>query len=188
MSLETLADGGRFGEMCFEEIKNIEPGPIHLVFDVLGKTGIKEEKRGYFIGQAWEDLGKDATQSFKKGKKGFMTRASGVLETKFKAEDQVESELRENIPAEGVDDFFGPDIDEFLNEIGSEKKGRLTNQEKGVLKMRCGFGVNATMTLEEIGQTYSISRERVRQIQEKALRKIRKHLGVKFVMHTHRYE
>ena len=47
----------------------------------------------------------------------------------------------------------------------------LTPREERVLRMRFGIGVNTDHTLEEVGQQFSVTRERIRQIEAKALRK-----------------
>jgi RNA polymerase primary sigma factor len=49
----------------------------------------------------------------------------------------------------------------------------LTPREEKVIKMRFGIGVDRDHTLDEIGQYFSITRERVRQIEMKALRKLK---------------
>lgn len=49
----------------------------------------------------------------------------------------------------------------------------LTDREKKVLRMRFGLGMRNDLTLEEIGKQFSVTRERIRQIEAKALRKIR---------------
>ena len=49
----------------------------------------------------------------------------------------------------------------------------LSNREAEILRMRFGIGRPAPMTLEEIGKHYDLSRERIRQIENKALRKLR---------------
>jgi len=49
----------------------------------------------------------------------------------------------------------------------------LTPREEQVLKMRFGFGGGNEHTLEEVGQRFSVTRERIRQIEAKALRKLR---------------
>ena len=51
----------------------------------------------------------------------------------------------------------------------------LTSREEKVLRMRFGIGEKADHTLEEVGQDFNLTRERIRQIEEKALRKLRHH-------------
>lgn len=53
-------------------------------------------------------------------------------------------------------------------------KSNLTEREIGVLKLRFGFYDDHKPTLEEVGEIYGVSRERIRQIQERALKKLRK--------------
>ncbi|MFC7739508.1 sigma factor-like helix-turn-helix DNA-binding protein, partial [Roseomonas sp. GCM10028921] len=49
----------------------------------------------------------------------------------------------------------------------------LTPREERVLRMRFGIGMNSDHTLEEVGQQFNVTRERIRQIEAKALRKMR---------------
>jgi RNA polymerase primary sigma factor len=49
----------------------------------------------------------------------------------------------------------------------------LTAREERVLRMRFGIGMNTDHTLEEVGQQFSVTRERIRQIEAKALRKLK---------------
>ena len=49
----------------------------------------------------------------------------------------------------------------------------LTAREERVLRMRFGIGMNSDHTLEEVGQQFSVTRERIRQIEAKALRKLK---------------
>ena len=49
----------------------------------------------------------------------------------------------------------------------------LSPREEKVLKMRFGVGQGTEHTLEEVGQSFSVTRERIRQIESKALRKLR---------------
>jgi RNA polymerase primary sigma factor len=48
-----------------------------------------------------------------------------------------------------------------------------TQREANILKMRFGLGNGNEHTLEEVGQQYKVTRERIRQIQEKAIRKLK---------------
>jgi RNA polymerase sigma factor (sigma-70 family) len=47
------------------------------------------------------------------------------------------------------------------------------HREERVLRMRFGIGMNTDHTLEEVGQQFSVTRERIRQIEAKALRKLK---------------
>ncbi|NBV83921.1 sigma-70 family RNA polymerase sigma factor, partial [bacterium] len=49
----------------------------------------------------------------------------------------------------------------------------LTEREQMILKLRFGFDDGRPRTLEEVGRVYNVTRERIRQIEEKALRKLR---------------
>ena len=49
----------------------------------------------------------------------------------------------------------------------------LTPREERVLRMRFGIGMNTDHTLEEVGLQFSVTRERIRQIEAKALRKLK---------------
>ena len=51
--------------------------------------------------------------------------------------------------------------------------GTLTDREKKVLRLRFGIGDGYPRTLEEVGVIFKVTRERVRQIEAKALRKLR---------------
>ena len=60
-----------------------------------------------------------------------------------------------------------------LRETTTRVLASLTPREERVLRMRFGIGMNTDHTLEEVGQQFSVTRERIRQIEAKALRKLR---------------
>src|ERR1700735_4869515 len=60
-----------------------------------------------------------------------------------------------------------------LRETTTRVLASLTAREERVLRMRFGIGMNTDHTLEEVGQQFSVTRERIRQIEAKALRKLR---------------
>lgn len=62
---------------------------------------------------------------------------------------------------------------QMLRENVDEVLGALSDREAKVLKMRFGLSGNKTMTLEEVGRTFGVTRERIRQIEAKALRKLK---------------
>jgi RNA polymerase primary sigma factor len=69
-------------------------------------------------------------------------------------------------PDEGIMDFA------LQNEI-EKTLSTLTKREKEVIKLYFGIGIDTAHTLEEIGQKFSLTRERVRQIKEKAIKRLK---------------
>ena len=66
-------------------------------------------------------------------------------------------------------------LKDYVREIVSQ----LSPREQKILEMRFGLTDNVAHTLEEVGKEFDVTRERIRQIEAKALEKIRKHEGVK---------
>ena len=68
-------------------------------------------------------------------------------------------------------------VDEVTNNILKEALEEalvfLTPREQVILRMRFGFGVKCDHTLEEVGKRFDVTRERIRQIEAKALKNIR---------------
>ncbi|TCS52931.1 RNA polymerase primary sigma factor [Primorskyibacter sedentarius] len=64
-------------------------------------------------------------------------------------------------------------IQDNLKETTTRVLSSLTPREERVLRMRFGIGMNTDHTLEEVGQQFSVTRERIRQIEAKALRKLK---------------
>ena len=64
-------------------------------------------------------------------------------------------------------------IQSNLRETTTRVLSSLTAREERVLRMRFGIGMNTDHTLEEVGQQFSVTRERIRQIEAKALRKLK---------------
>ena len=71
--------------------------------------------------------------------------------------------------ASPVESVINIDLSEQVNEV----LGSLTPREERVLRMRFGIGEKSDHTLEEVGQDFEVTRERIRQIEAKALRKLR---------------
>jgi RNA polymerase primary sigma factor len=64
-------------------------------------------------------------------------------------------------------------IQSNLRETTTRLLASLTPREERVLRMRFGIGLNTDHTLEEVGQQFSVTRERIRQIEAKAIRKLK---------------
>ena len=62
---------------------------------------------------------------------------------------------------------------ENLKEATKDVLGGLTEREAKVLRMRFGIDMNTDHTLEEVGKQFDVTRARIRQIEAKALRKLR---------------
>jgi RNA polymerase primary sigma factor len=63
--------------------------------------------------------------------------------------------------------------DIYLSETVRDVLASLTPREAKVLRMRFGIDMNTDHTLEEVGKQFDVTRERIRQIEAKALRKLR---------------
>ncbi len=68
---------------------------------------------------------------------------------------------------------------QLLKEQVKDMLGALTEREQKILKLRFGLEDGKSHTLEEVGQEFSVTRERIRQIEAKALAKLRKHKDAK---------
>ena len=87
--------------------------------------------------------------------------------------DDEDSHLGDFIEDANVDSPVGSSIDEGLREATKDVLGSLTAREAKVLRMRFGIDMNTDHTLEEVGKQFDVTRERIRQIEAKALRKLR---------------
>jgi len=87
--------------------------------------------------------------------------------------DDEDSHLGDFIEDSTVDSPVDSSIDEGLREATKEVLSSLTAREAKVLRMRFGIDMNTDHTLEEVGKQFDVTRERIRQIEAKALRKLR---------------
>lgn len=89
--------------------------------------------------------------------------------------DENESELGDFIEDKQVALQGDVALYNSLQEQTVKALATLTPREERVIRMRFGIGQTADHTLEEVGQDFDVTRERIRQIEEKALRKLRHH-------------
>ncbi|MDG2189705.1 MAG: RNA polymerase sigma factor RpoD [Paracoccaceae bacterium] len=87
--------------------------------------------------------------------------------------DEEDSQLGDFIPDSNAVLPLDSAIQENLKETTTRVLSSLTPREERVLRMRFGIGMNTDHTLEEVGQQFSVTRERIRQIEAKALRKLK---------------
>lgn len=98
----------------------------------------------------------------------------GVVSLDKKVGEEEDQEIGDLIPDTS---FVRPDEalsdQDRYNQLNDLMDERLTPRERDILKMRFGFGVRDKNTLEKIGKKHNVTRERIRQIEMKAFRKLR---------------
>ncbi len=87
--------------------------------------------------------------------------------------EEEDSHLGDFIEDKSIDSPIDTAIDESLREQIEQALESLTDREKTVLKMRFGLDMDSEHTLEEVGRVFHVTRERIRQIEAKALKKLR---------------
>ena len=87
--------------------------------------------------------------------------------------DEEDSHLGDFIKDENAVIPIDAAIQSNLRQTTTKILSSLTPREERVLRMRFGIGMNSDHTLEEVGQQFSVTRERIRQIEAKALRKLK---------------
>ena len=107
-----------------------------------------------------------------------MTRYVAIC--KVLAEPDIE--MTDAVPLEYAHDLadegMSPEEETILSELKSKVTyvlSSLAAREERVLRMRFGIGLKTDHTLEEVAKTYSVNRERIRQIEAKSLRKLKHH-------------
>lgn len=89
--------------------------------------------------------------------------------------DEIQDDVFENINSDAFywnDDVYEEIEQRALRETLESLMGELKNREQEVLKARYGFEDGVEKTLEEVGQTFGITRERIRQIESRAIRQL----------------
>ena len=87
--------------------------------------------------------------------------------------DEDDSHLGDFIADSNMAEPFEATADTMLREQLEEVLSTLTEREQEILRLRVGFDNGRPMTLEEVGELYGLTRERIRQIESKALRKLK---------------
>ena len=93
------------------------------------------------------------------------------LETPFG--DERDSHLGDFIEDQNTIVPIDVAIQSNMRDITSLVLASLTPREERIVRMRLGIGINSDHTLEQVGQQFSVTRERIRQIEAKALRKLK---------------
>ena len=87
--------------------------------------------------------------------------------------DEDGSQLGDFIEDKDVVSPIDAAIQSNLREATSRALASLSPREERIVRMRFGIGMSADHTLAEVGEQFSVSRERIRQIEAKALRKLK---------------
>ena len=99
--------------------------------------------------------------------------AKEPISTETPIGDEEDTTLGDFIEDTSIDSPDVAAIEENLQGATDDILGSLTVREAKVLRMRFGIGMNTDHTLEEVGKQFDVTRERIRQIEAKALRKLR---------------
>jgi RNA polymerase primary sigma factor len=99
--------------------------------------------------------------------------AKEPLSTETPVGDEEDSHLGDFIEDKNTILPIDAAIQSSLRDTISEVLASLTPREERIVRMRFGLGMTTDHTLEEVGQTFSVTRERIRQIEAKALRKLK---------------
>jgi RNA polymerase primary sigma factor len=147
--------------------------PVHMV-DSIGKLVRKSR-------QMLNELGREPTPEELAEKLGMpLERVQRVLKVvreplslETPVGDEEDSHLGDFIEDKNTILPIDAAIQSNLRETTTRALASLTPREERVLRMRFGIGMNADHTLEEVGLQFSVTRERIRQIEAKALRKLK---------------
>jgi RNA polymerase primary sigma factor len=93
-------------------------------------------------------------------------------------DDDEETTIGDLTPDDGMEPPGASLIKEANKQIVEEVFLSLDEREANIIKMRFGIGYDHCLTLEEVGEKFSLSRERIRQLETKALRKLRNPMRV----------
>ena len=131
--------------------------------------------------QMLNEIGREPTPEELAGKLGMpperVRRALKIVKEPLSLEtpigDEEDSHLGDFIEDKNAILAIDATIQSNLRETITRVLASLTPREERVLRMRFGIGMNTENTLEEVGQQFSLTRERIRQIEAKALRKLK---------------
>src|SRR5216684_1834929 len=147
--------------------------PVHIN-EVINKIVRTSRQMLHEIGRepTPEELGEKLRMPIEKVRKSLKIAKEPIsLETPIG--DEEDSHLGDFIEDKNAVLPIDAAIQSNLRETTTRVLASLTPREERVLRMRFGIGMNTDHTLEEVGQQFSVTRERIRQIEAKALRKLK---------------
>ena len=147
--------------------------PVHMI-ETINKIVRTSRQMLHEIGRepTPEELAKKLSMPLEKVRKVLKIAKEPVsLETPIGDED--DSQLGDFIEDKSTIKPVDAAIQTNLSEVATRVLASLTPREERVLRMRFGIGMNSDHTLEEVGKQFKVTRERIRQIEAKALRKLK---------------
>ena len=160
------------GRSLYEQSRTIRV-PIHMI-EAINKMVRARRQMFNEIGRepTPEELGKKLGMPIEKVRKLFqIVKEPLSLETPIG--DEEDSHLGDLIEDKNAILPIDAAIQSNLRETTTRVLASLTPREERIVRMRFGLGMNSDHTLEEVGQQFSVTRERIRQIEAKAIRKLK---------------
>ena len=147
--------------------------PVHMI-DMIGKIVRTTRQMFAEIGRepTPEELAEKLSMPLEKLRKTLKI-AKEPLSLETPIGDEGDSNLGDRIEDKNAILPIDAAIQSNLREITTRLLASLTPREERIVRMRFGLGMNSDHTLEEVGQQFSVTRERIRQIEAKALRKLK---------------
>ncbi len=147
--------------------------PVHMI-ETINKIVRTSRQMMHEIGRepTPEELAEKLSMPLEKVRK-VMKIAKEPVSLETPVGDEEDSHLGDFIEDKGAILPIDSAIQQNLRETTTRVLASLTPREERVLRMRFGIGMNTDHTLEEVGQQFSVTRERIRQIEAKALRKLK---------------
>jgi RNA polymerase primary sigma factor len=147
--------------------------PVHMV-EVISKVARTSR-------QIFNEIGREPTPEELAEKLGMplekirrtLKIAKEPLSTETPIGDEGDAHLGDLIEDQNVIQPIDAAIQTSLRDTIAEALASLTPREERIIRMRFGLGMTGDHTLEEVGNTFSVTRERIRQIEAKALRKLK---------------
>ena len=147
--------------------------PVHMI-ETINKIVRTSRQMMHEIGRepTPEELAEKLSMPLEKVRK-VMKIAKEPISLETPVGDEEDSHLGDFIEDKNAVLPIDSAIQSNLRETTTRVLASLTPREERVLRMRFGIGMNTDHTLEEVGQQFSVTRERIRQIEAKALRKLK---------------
>ena len=147
--------------------------PVHMI-ETINKIVRTSRQMMHEIGRepTPEELAEKLSMPLEKVRK-VMKIAKEPISLETPIGDEEDSHLGDFIEDKNAVIPVDAAIQQNLKETVTRVLASLTPREERVLRMRFGIGMNTDHTLEEVGQQFSVTRERIRQIEAKALRKLK---------------